>query len=164
MKKVGVVVVATIIIVLMLGVVCFYYLRDYEVGTFKSFYYSSASGWSIYDNVWYDIKCDDKCIAKVKPAGIPDEEARTYTLSNDEVDKINNIFEKYHVKSWNGFNKSDSGVLDGTSFTFELQISDNQSVKASGYMKFPSHYHDVIGELEDVLEKDYDWGNYKWNN
>ena len=153
------------IIVLLLIVILFYYLsRDYGIDSFKRLHFSESSWGSIYDTVWYDIECDKKCVATVKPAGIRDEDAKTFELDNRTVQKINNIFDKYHINRWDGFDKNDPNVLDGTGFTFSLQIDDKKTITASGYMKFPDHYNDVINELSDILEKDFDRSNYKWKD
>ncbi len=160
----NIIIVITIIILLLIGVVCFYLLRDYEVTSFKSMHYSSSSWGSIYDTVRYDIVCDKKCSATVKPAGMADEDAKTFDLDKRTVNKIVKIFDKYHVNRWDGFDKNDPNVLDGTSFMFNLKLDDNKTISASGYMKFPNNYHEVINELSDILEKDYDRSNYKWKD
>ena len=59
------------------------------------------------------------------------------------IDKLN----EYSVLSWDGFNKNNKYVLDGSGFNFSLTYNDGEELYARGYMKFPQNFHALYGLL-----------------
>ena len=57
------------------------------------------------------------------------------------------------ISSWNGFSKSDHNVLDGNSFSLYLRMKDDNTVEASGYMRWPKNYEEVKGELISLFDE-----------
>ena len=63
---------------------------------------------------------------------------------------------KYNVNKWDGFNKSDKNVLDGNSFSFSYSNTDNKSIEAHGYMKWPNNYREFRDEIKALYEKEFE--------
>ncbi len=114
-------------------------------------------------DVHYEINCDDnKCIMKYKPQRFSMEEAKEYEITKEDLLKIEEILTKYKVYKWDDFNKSDTRVLDGNSFHFYVTYGDNIRISASGYMMYPKNYREVKKELEDILLKYVQEGDFKY--
>lgn len=78
------------------------------------------------------------------------DEEEPYPVPVDEVwvDQLQDIVYAYNVILWDGFNGSDSVLLDGDSFSISLTFSDGTTVSARGYGSFPAGYGDVSGKIE----------------
>ncbi len=124
-----------------------------EINSIKLIEYGYGDGRTIYGHTKYTLKCDDKCILTSKLDGFPDEEVFVVEIGDSDVDKIIKLFNEYNVASWDGFRKSDKYVLDGTSFSFNVETKDGQKIYASGYMKWPKNYREVIDGMVSIFEK-----------
>ena len=148
-----------IIIVIMATVLTFMIIfrKKVEIKNIKYMHFSYSVGYAMYSNVNYDLEYkNSKYIAKIKPDGIADDDAKEVEVDEKTVGKIEEILKKYNVNSWNGFNKSDKYVLDGDSFSFSLSLKDETYISASGYMKWPKNYREVRSELDDIFMNLYD--------
>ncbi len=123
-----------------------------EIKNLKNLHYSYSVGYAMYAYNNYDIKCEESCTITIKPNGYPDEEAKTYPISDEMIEEVLNVLNKYKVSKWDGFKKSDQNVLDGNSFSFSLDTKDGDSISASGYMMWPDNYRNVKSELEEIFE------------
>ena len=126
-----------------------------KIHDIQSLRYSYSTGTMVYSSVVYEMNCDknNKCTILIKPNGIPEREAKTYDMYDEDVNKVIEVLNKYDVLDWDGFKKSDPYVLDGNSFSFNLKTKDNKEVTASGYMKWPKNYHEVRDELRNIFYK-----------
>ena len=123
-----------------------------EINSIKSIEYGYGDGRTIYGHTKYSLKCGDKCILTTKYDGFPDDEVFVVEVNDKDIDKLLKIFQDNDVASWDGFDKSDSYVLDGTSFSFRVETRDNQKIYASGYMKWPKNFRKVIGEMVSIFD------------
>ncbi len=76
-------------------------------------------------------------------------------IDQKTVDELAKVFETYDVASWNGFSKYNKYVLDGEGFRLEIYLSDGSYIYATGDNSFPEHYHEVIGQWEEILNEAY---------
>lgn len=113
--------------------------------------YSYTSGYGINEDVSYKIDCDNECILIYKEYGKDENDAITIKLNDKDMDKFENMLNKYHILSWKGFSKSDKNVLDGNSFSFRLRYNDDEKLSASGYMMYPDHYRDFKEKFENYI-------------
>jgi hypothetical protein len=70
-------------------------------------------------------------------------------------DSLTELYQKYNLQNWDGFNESDSQVMDGNSFKLEINLDDGTSVKAHGNNLYPQGYNDVKNEIRELF-KPYD--------
>ena len=151
--------VITIIIVIIISVIGGKLVFNKKVKTItniKIFTFSYSVNMSINGNVRYEIECRDKCIALIKPYEVSEEDKQEVELNKDQLQELENILNKYEVYKWNGFKKYDKNVLDGNSFHLYIRMEDDQTVDADGYMKWPSNYSEVRGELDNFFNKLYE--------
>lgn len=146
------------IIILIIGIVVFSLVKVFnkekvDVNSFKSLEYSYHNGEHRYGSEYYKVMCEKECFLEVKPYGLADDIIMKSKINNDQVNALYNILKKYHVEKWNGFNKENNHILDGSSFRFDLVTKDNKKISASGYMKYPKNYEKVIKELGTIFDQ-----------
>lgn len=115
--------------------------------------YSYTSGYAVNSDVSYKIDCEDKCILIIKEYGKDEKDVIKKSLTNKDMDKFEDMLNKYHVLSWKGFNKSDKNVLDGNSFSFHLRYNDDEKLSASGYMMYPDYYKNFKENFENYIDE-----------
>jgi len=92
----------------------------------------------------------------------------TYVNGEDKIDKttyhtdlldltvcetINDTLSNAKVLSWDNWHKTNSHVLDGGGFTFELTTTDGKTINCSGSNASPKNYGDVAKLIEDLCSK-----------
>ena len=156
MNKKGLIIVIIIVILLVIVIGCVPFLtrkKVVEYHNLKSFHYGCTQGMYYLDRVSYDVEYQDgQYIATILLPNVEEENAKVVYLNDKEVEKLISIFNKYEVSTWDGFHKNDPNVLDGSSFSFSMTTRDGESVSASGYMKYPKNYRDVVNALDDFFE------------
>lgn len=124
-----------------------------QISDINSFYFTYTKGYAINSYIIYDIKKnDDTYIVHVKQYGKAEEEAVEKEVSKETITKLEEILNKYNVSKWSGFNKTDKNVLDGNSFSCSISMENGKSISASGYMKWPQNYKEVVEELDLFFE------------
>ena len=103
-----------------------------NISNIKYFYFTYSNGYAMNAYTKYQI----------------DEKDGKYELSLEKMKELEIILNQYNVSELNGFNKTDKNVLDGDSFSFSLRMENNKGISASGYMKWPENYKNVVRELE----------------
>ena len=71
-------------------------------------------------------------------------------IDSSYIEKIQKIINKYHVSEWDGFDERDDSVLDGNSFSLNIEYA-SKVITASGYMKYPKNFDKVKEELSKVF-------------
>lgn len=141
-----IVLISIIIVLLLLPI-----LKEKKIEKISHLYFTYTSGYAAYSYTTYTLDCSDKCILTIKPEGVSDEEKQTVEISKEKVKEIENKLNEYNVSRWNGFSKSDKYVLDGDSFSFNLDFNDNDKISAHGYMMWPTNYGHVKAYLDTTL-------------
>lgn len=77
-------------------------------------------------------------------------EEEPYPVAVDEawVATLNDFIVQYDMMNWDGFSGSAPGLLDGTSFGFELTLADGTAVHAGGYGDFPDGYREASEAID----------------
>ena len=75
-----------------------------------------------------------------------------------EIDKsylaeLKDLINENGIYKWDGFDKNNNNVMDGSGFTLAVHYANDESISAHGYMRFPSNYSEVKGKLLDFLDK-----------
>lgn len=68
-------------------------------------------------------------------------------LEEDLLNGLGELTGMYYVNRWNGFDKSKSGVMDGSSFSLDITLADGSTISAHGNNSFPKNYSDVYSEI-----------------
>lgn len=124
-----------------------------NVENIKVFHFTYTNGYAANAFTYYDVRLKEgKYVAYIKLNGVPAEEAESVEMTKEQVKKLEDILNKYKVYKWNGFDKTDKDVLDGDSFSLNLDMENGKSVVASGYMAWPDNYKEVKTELSTFFE------------
>ena len=154
MKKVLIIV--SVLLIVLLGGLMIILKRDVkEISSLKSLEYSYSAGMTVNGYSRYKVECNDKCIALIKPVNLAEEEKKEIELTNDQVAVIEELLKKYEVNKWDGFNKSDANVLDGSSFSISIVMKNGDIISAHGYMKWPDNFREVSSTLDSFFEELY---------
>lgn len=128
--------------------------KKVDIVNITKLHLSYSTSTMMYGNVIYEIEYkDNKYNLHIKPNMIPDEEAIDTEISKEDMQKIEEILNKYKVYKWDGFQKSDKYVLDGNSFSFWVYFDEDKDIHASGYMMYPDNYGNVESELKNIFKK-----------
>lgn len=123
-----------------------------EISNITYLRFSYTTGNYMNANIVYEINLKNgKYIAKIKPSGIKEEDAKEVKISNEKMKEIEKTLNEYNISRWNGFNKSDKYVLDGSSFSMSIKLKNDKYISASGYMRWPNNYKKVRSYLDDTL-------------
>ena len=126
-------------------------IKDKKIENITHLRFTYTTGYHMNASVSYEIDLkDNKYIATIKPTDIPEEETKEYEISKDKVKEIENKLNEYKVSRWNNFRKSDKYVLDGDSFSMNINSND-LDISASGYMMWPNNYREVKSYLDTTL-------------
>lgn len=147
-----------IILILTIGIIVFFLNNRKKITEIKKFEFTYSSGSEIYAYVEYKIDCTNKCVASIKPTGVPENNARKVKIEKEKVKELEDILRKYKVEKWDGFQKYNKHILDGSSFIMHIYMEDNTTIGASGYMKFPNNFAEVSKELGNYFKEIYDSG------
>ena len=142
-----------LIISLLIVILLFPRIKEKRIENIKHLYFTYTSGYAMYSYATYELNCTDKCILIVKPNGVPDEEKQEVEIPKEKLEEIANKLNEYHVSRWNGFNKNDKYVLDGDSFSFNLDYNEKDKVTAHGYMMWPNNYSDVKSYIVNTFNE-----------
>ncbi len=72
--------------------------------------------------------------------------------SQELYESINSLIDKYKVVEWNGFDEDNPEVQDGTFFSLEIVLENDETVTAQGYMVFPEHYNEFVSEFTHLFK------------
>ena len=77
-------------------------------------------------------------------------EEELYPVKVDQtwINTLTSFISQYNMKSWDGFQGSDSMLLDGTHFAIDFTFADGTTVRASGYGCFPKNYGDASASID----------------
>ena len=71
----------------------------------------------------------------------------------DLMEDLQDLLRSCGVYGWDGFRESNEEVLDGESFSLELQFSDGSAVTASGSNSFPPRYRETVQAVTAMLKE-----------
>lgn len=77
----------------------------------------------------------------------------TTEVEPSTLDDILEIVKNENITSWNNFSKSNDDILDGYSFSLEIDFENGEKIHAYGYEKYPKNYDIAHKALSNYLEK-----------
>ncbi len=154
-----------IALVIIMAIGGFYYMKyrkekvkdeDLEIANIKSFYITYTNGYMMSSYTRYQLTIKDGIyMVEIKPYGVGEEDKLETEVTIDLLEEITKILKKYEVNKWDGFDKTDQGVLDGDSFSFLVSFNNDKSIHASGYMMWPKNYRNVRDEISTLFMNIY---------
>ena len=69
------------------------------------------------------------------------------------VSEMNDLLKKYRIYRWDGYQKSNPYVMDGSSWNLNIRLANGQTITASGYMMYPDNYREFINEQAALFAK-----------
>ena len=145
--------VISILLIIIISLISKHLFSNSRIESISSFEFRYTTGNALNDDVLYKINCDNKCNMIIKPIGYSIYEINEIQISNEVLNKIVDVLNKYNVSRWHNFNKSDNRVLDGYSFSLSIKQKNGKSISASGYMRYPKNYKKVKNELEEIFNE-----------
>ena len=67
------------------------------------------------------------------------------------VDALYQVFLKYDLSEWDGFDGEIPDVLDGEIFSLDIELTDAGPVHARGSNVFPENYNEAVLEIANIL-------------
>ena len=125
-----------------------------NIADIASFRFTFSNGSMMNSGETYGLKLQNNSYTlEYKPRYAPN----TCTVRT-EVDKsfakeLEDILNQYEVRKWQGFDKNAKNVMDGDSFSLSVKYGQGTEVSAHGYMKWPTNYSNVKGEIMALFEK-----------
>ena len=68
-------------------------------------------------------------------------------------DEICGLLCQFRVASWDGFNKGNKHVCDGSQFSFDAVINGKR-IYASGENNYPRTYREFLAAIKDILDRE----------
>lgn len=73
-------------------------------------------------------------------------------IEDDVLDQLGELMGTYHVDRWDGFDKNNKHVMDGSSFTLSVTLADGSTISAHGSNAFPDNYSEVSDAIRTMYE------------
>ena len=129
--------------------------KSYDFSNIVYLNFNYSTGTENGSNIDYTLKYDnEQYIVQIKPNGAIDT-YDTFIVDADFMKSLIEILIDNHVEKWNGFNKTNKHVLDGNRFHFLVINKEENYLEASGYEKWPTNYHKVRSELDNLFNSLY---------
>ncbi|WP_022766736.1 hypothetical protein [Butyrivibrio sp. XPD2006] len=121
-------------------------------GDITAFYYDYGSYFGGYYTYELVRRYDGTVAFTATGGNGVDLDIYTYVDSSC-LDELTEIVNESRIYTWNGFNKSDNGLMDGYGFSLAAGYSDGRILSAHGYGKEPSSYNEGHKALTAFFEK-----------
>ena len=69
---------------------------------------------------------------------------------------LEELCRKHKIVRWNGFDKNNRRVLDGSGFNLRVKFKDGKEVEADGSNAFPNGYRDFVKDMGELFKPEED--------
>ena len=153
-KKKNKILILVIIGLIILGVILFIFypygtfVKDKKITEISYFDYHFNPGWG--QNKIYTITCsdNDSCTANIR---VDNKDHNNINIDKRNMTKLIDILNKYHVGSWDNFNKKREGWYDLDGFSLNITIQNEERIEAKGYGYFPRNYEKLSQSLDEFF-------------
>ena len=101
----------------------------------------------------YIIKIEDNKVIYSKEAVGMETDSIEKEIDKKALEDIQKIINDKEIYKWNGFDRYDKDVLDGSGFSLIVNYSNGERISANGYMKYPTNYREGADALLEYLNK-----------
>ena len=117
----------------------------------ESFCYETI-GTAMGSETTFSVICEENGFSVTQSFG-RGQNVRSAYVEQEVGAQATDILRKHNVLSWNGFEKSDPLVLDGTSFTLFIAFSDGTTISARGTNSYPKGLSTAVQEIEELFDR-----------
>lgn len=71
-------------------------------------------------------------------------------IENHVLEQLGEVLGTYRVDRWDGFDKNDKRVKDGSNFHLSITLADDSTISAHGSNSFPENYSDVLSAIQTL--------------
>ena len=145
-------------LVVLCGIWCFFWFRCFtwepqmNASWLKSFWFSEGDGWWSY-GYHYTLREKEWNYSLVYEQIAPEQYTREKNLTVEEVKKLEDELYRWQFSEWNGFEKDNPDVLDGSSWSLNIRYHDGQEVRAHGYESYPDDFWNKTSHLTSFLNE-----------
>jgi len=157
LKKIWIVV-AGAAVAAIVALAVFLYVRSPEApiqdnAWITSFCYSH-SGSSTREMYSYEIETDEESGGTVVNYEF-NNGFETYTLPADGelMQQLFAVVDDHNLRKWNGFDKFNSLVMDGSGFYLRIDFSDGTQIMARGSNSYPTGYGEAARAINDLFRE-----------
>lgn len=68
------------------------------------------------------------------------------------LEQLGEMAGRYRLDRWDGFDKKNRHVMDGSRFSLSVELTDGSTISASGSNAFPEGYSDAEQEIRMLFE------------
>ena len=74
-------------------------------------------------------------------------------VENSAIDRLGKLAGSCHLERWDGFDKNDKHVMDGSTFTLDITLENGSTISAHGNNRFPEQYSEVFSEIRALYDE-----------
>lgn len=111
----------------------------------------SHSGTSVEDIYFFTLTVQEEGLHFYAELNAGQNTTDTY-IDGSALDELGVIAGKYRLDEWDGFDKTNSDVLDGSGFSLSMTLADGRTVSARGSNATPKRYGEAYGEICRVFD------------
>ena len=74
-------------------------------------------------------------------------------VTDDDINAFSALLDALKLSDWNGFDETDTDVLDGESFSLDVEFSDGGVIAACGSNCFPTDYAEAAARIETFFQE-----------
>ena len=87
------------------------------------------------------------------------EDLEWKSVDEELLEQLTKFCRDNKVGRWNGFHKINKNVLDAGGWSLWIKLENGKEIEASGYMKYPSNYREIINGIFEIVGKAYNEQN-----
>ena len=162
MKYISIFVISIILMLILLSIVfsrVFGKNNNEKIADIKLLHFSYSTGYHYNASIKFELECNDECILYYKVDGVSYEDKKEHKVDKELVKEIADKLNEYNVVKWDKYNKSNPNILDGNSFSLDIEYKDDKKISASGYESWPTNYGNVKKNLNSAFSKYIDEDN-----
>ena len=74
-------------------------------------------------------------------------------IEDNVLEQLGEVMGAYHVDRWDGFDKKNKHVMDGSNFYLSITLADESTISAHGSNSFPENYSDVLSVIRSLYSE-----------
>lgn len=123
-----------------------------EFDTKVVYFCFSNSGSSTYEIYSYEIAKDEETGELMVNYELHcGNETYALPAEGDLLQQLQSLIDQHELGKWDGFNKSDSMVLDGSGFSLNATFADGSGITAHGSNSFPDGFIEVKDTIDELF-------------